>query len=101
MMQGDACLLAIRILNNAGTPLTPADIQDVEITIGGLCKRYCENKLSYADGLWLFPLSQQETFGNMPGAPQAQVRVKWANGVIEGQPLYGIRIRESISREVL
>ena len=46
MMQGDACLLGIRILNNAGVPVTPTD-------------------------------------------------------VIEGKPLYGSRIGESISKEVL
>ena len=49
----------------------------------------------------MFPLTQKETFGCMPASPKAQVRIKWANGVIEGKPLYGIRIDESISKEVL
>ena len=49
----------------------------------------------------MFPLSQAETFGCMPAAPKAQVRIKWANGVIEGKPLHGVRIDESISKEVL
>ena len=101
MMQGDAYLLGIQILNNAGMPVTPADVIDVEITIGHMKKRYSEASLSYADGLWLFPLNQSETFGCLPAAPKAQVRVKWANGVVEGKPLYGVRIDESISREVL
>ena len=101
MMQGDAYLLGIQILNNAGMPVTPADVIDVEITIGHMKKRYSEALLSYSDGLWLLPLSQSETFGYLPAAPRAQVRVKWANGVVEGKPLYGVRIDESISREVL
>ena len=101
MMQGDAYLLGIQILNNAGMPVTPADVIDVEITIGHMKKRYSEASLSYSDGLWLFPLNQSETFGCLPAAPKAQVRVKWANGVVEGKPLYGVRIDESISREVL
>jgi hypothetical protein len=101
MMQGDAYLLGINILNNAGMPVTPADVIDVEITIGHLKKKYSDAALSFHDGVWMFHLSQSETFGCLPAAPKAQVRVKWANGVIEGKPLYGVRIDESISKEVL
>ena len=101
MMQGDACLLGIRILNNAGEPVTPLDVADVEITVGHLHKRYSDAAISFRDGLWMFPLSQEETFSYENAAPRAQVRVKWANGVIEGKPLYGVSIDESISKEVL
>lgn len=101
MMQGDSYNLGIRIENNAGMPVTPADVIDVEITIGHIKKKYSDAALSFSDGVWMFPLSQSETFGCMPASPKAQVRVKWANGVIEGKPLYGVRIEESISKEVL
>lgn len=101
MMQGDAYMLGINILNNAGMPVTPADVADVEITIGHLKKKYSAVELSFNNGIWMFPLTQKETFGCMPASPKAQVRIKWANGVIEGKPLYGIRIDESISKEVL
>ena len=93
-MQGDAYYLGIRILNNAGFPVTPQDVEDLEIALGHLCK-------NYSDGLWLFPLSQEESFGFFPQAVKAQVRLVWANGVVEGKPLYGVRIGESISKEVL
>ena len=101
MMQGDAYNLGIRILNNAGSPVTPDDVQDVEITIGHLRKTWLNAQLDYADGLWLFPLSQKETFGYWPSEVRAQVRVVWSNGVVEGKPVYGVRIHESISKEVL
>lgn len=101
MMQGDAYMLGISILNNAGMPVAPVDVSDVEITIGHIKKKYSDAAISYSNGLWMFPLSQNETFGCMPAAPKAQVRVKWANGIVEGKPLYGIRIDESISKEVL
>ena len=101
MMQGDAYLLGISILNNAGMPVTPADVADVESTLGHLKKKSSDASLSCMGGVWMFPLSQSETFGCLPAAPKAQVRVKWANGVIEGKPLYGVRIDESISKEVL
>ena len=100
-MQGDSYKLGIRILNNAGSLVTPADVKDVEITIGHLRKTYMNAQLEYNDGVWFFPLSQQDTFQYWPSAVNAQVRVLWANGVVEGKPLYGIRINESISKEVL
>ncbi len=101
MMQGDSYNLGIRILNNAGNPVTPADIKDVEITIGHLSKSYLNAQVIFHDGLWLFPISQRESFGYMPASVKAQVRVLWANGIVEGKPMYGVRIDESISKEVL
>lgn len=101
MMQGDSYNLGIRILNNAGNPVTPDDIKDVEITIGHLQKAYRKAELLFADGMWLFPLTQRETFGYWPSSVKAQVRVVWANGVVEGKPLYGVRIEESMSKEEL
>ena len=101
MMQGDSYNLGIVILNNAGSPVTPSDVRDVEITIGHMVKNYRSHELSFSDGLWLFPVTQQDSFDMWPSAIKAQVRVKWANNVIEGKPIYGIRNEESISKEVL
>ena len=101
MMQGDSYNLGIRILNNAGNPVTPEDIRDLEITIGQLSKTYLGAQVTFSEGMWLFPLSQKETFGYLPSAVKAQVRILWANGVIEGKPIHGLRINESISKEVL
>lgn len=101
MMQGDSYNLGIEILNNAGSPVTPDDVRDVEITIGHLRKTYQESELTYSDGLWFFPIEQEDSFRLWPAAVKAQVRVMWANGVVEGKPIYGVRINESISKEVL
>lgn len=101
MMQGDSYNLGINILNNAGQPVTPDDVRDVEITIGSLRKTYLNAQIIFRDGVWLFPLSQAETLRYWPSSVKAQVRVAWANGVVEGKPLYGVRINESISKEEL
>lgn len=101
MMQGDSYNLGIRILNNAGNPVTPDDIRDLEITIGQLRKTYLGAQLTFSDGLWLFPLSQQETFRFFPSAQKAQVRLLWANGVLEGKDAPSVRVNESNSKEVL
>jgi hypothetical protein len=101
MMQGDSYFLGVRILNNAGNPVAPEDVSDVEITLGHLAKTYRRAELSFQNGVWLFPLSQEESFGFFPSPVKAQVRLVWSNGVVEGKPLYGVRILESISKEVL
>lgn len=101
MMQGDACYLAIRIRNNAGENVTKWDVQDVEITIGHLTKTYKAEQVVFYNGLWLFPMNQEESFTYRAGPVKAQVRIVWANGVVEGKPIYGVRFNESRSREVL
>ena len=58
-------------------------------------------ELTFSGGLWLFPLSQGESFALRPGPVRAQVRVAWANGVVEGCVLPGVYVDESISGEVL
>ena len=101
MMQGDACNLAVRILNNAGNPVTPADVSDVEITLGPLRKSYKQSQLYHHQGLWMFPLSQQESVELWPGYLKVQVRIRWLNGVVEGKTIPSLRLCESLSKEVL
>ena len=101
MMQGNACYLGMSILNSGGALVEPVDVQDVEITIGNMKKTYLREELSYSGGVWLFPLSQGESFALRPGPVRAQVRVAWANGVVEGCELHGVFVDESISKEVL
>lgn len=101
MMQGDSYRLAIEILSEKGVPVTSDDVSDVEITIGSLRKTYAEEEISYKDGKWLFPLTQEETFKLPASRVKAQVRVVWTTGDIEGASLGEIRVQESISKEVL
>lgn len=101
MMQGDGCNLGIAICNNAGSPVEPTDVREVEITLGRLRKTYGAGELTCSGGVWLFPLSQEESLRLAPGPLRAQVRVVWANGVTEGTTLQGITVEESISKEVL
>lgn len=101
MMQGDSYSIGVALLNNAGQPITPADVSDVEITIGWDSKRYSQGRLRFSNGLWLYPISQAESFDKHPGRENAQARIKWKNGVVEGQPIQGCRFQESRSEEVL
>ena len=101
MMQGDSYNLGFTVLNNAGSVVTPDDIIDVEISIGHLRKTYSNGLVTFYDGRWFFPLNQEETFGYWPKSVKSQIRVKWKNGVVEGKTITGLRINESISKEVL
>lgn len=101
MMQGDSYYLGFTVKNNAGSIVTPEDVLDVEITIGHLRKRYQLGEVVFGDDRWYFPLSQAETFGYWPRAVKAQIRVRWKNGIVEGKVIHGVRINESISKEVL
>ena len=101
MMQGDSYLLGFSVINNAGVPVTPNDIRDMEITIGHMRKTYASGHLTFYEGRWFFPLRQGETFGYTPMAVKSQIRILWKNGVVEGKPIHGIRINESTSKEVL
>lgn len=101
MMQGDSYNLGLTVLNNAGSVVTPNDIQDMEITIGHIRKTYRNAQISYSNGKWLVPLTQEETFGYWPKSIKSQIRILWADGSIEGKPIHGIRIGESTSKEAL
>lgn len=101
MMQGDSYGLKIEILNSEGGSVTPADVSDVEIAVGFIRKTYAKGEVLYSDGLWIFPITQAESFKLPATRVKAQVRVAWKDGFVEGVSLDEIRIHESISKVVL
>ncbi len=103
IMQGDAYNLPVDILNEENIAVTPADVADVEISIGSLRKTYAAGDIIYnADtGKWIFPLTQEETFKMLPRRVKVQIRVKWFDGSVEGTDLGYKNILESMSKEVL
>lgn len=101
MMQGDSYSLAVKIVNNAGSVVTPEDVTDVEITIGRVSKCLSRGQIQYENSLWLYPFSQDESQAILPGTVPAQVRVAWKNGAVEGTRIDGVRMHESLSKEVL
>lgn len=103
MMQGDSYGISIEILKSDGSAVAPADVRDVEITIGLLQKKFSDGEVRYYDdsGAWIFPVTQEETFKLPSVRSKAQVRVLWKSGEVEGVALDSIDVRESISKEVL
>ena len=99
MMQGDARSLYVELLLPGDVVVEPKDVADVEITLGLLSKSYREGKITFADGVWVFPLTQRETFALKATVQKAQVRVRWPSGEIEGVFLGRIYMDESLSRK--
>ena len=98
--QGDAYDIAIMLENEDGTAITPENVSVVEIALGSLIKSFPEGDVTFSEGAFLFPLSQEETFP-MRGTKRLEVRVKFLSGDVAGAKLGSIAIDSSISREVL
>ena len=100
IMQGDAYTIPITIKSADGTTVDPAAVQSVEIVIGTLNKKY-PDEISYSDGKWLFPLTQEESMRFVWRTQTAQVRVKFTSGEVVGAKCGCIGIEHSQSKEVL
>ena len=103
MMQGDSYGLMTEITTPEGVTVTAEDVSDVEITVGFFNKTFSNGEIIFDDeeGVWVVPLTQEETFQLPVGKVKAQVRVVWEDGTVEGSPLGEIRVHESVSKEVL
>ena len=101
MMQGDSYGLRIEIKNESEEAVTLSEVSDVEITVGFLRKTYAKGEVLYSDGIWVFPITQEESFKLPATRVKAQVRVVWKDGSVEGASLGEIRVHESISKVVL
>ena len=101
MMQGDSCSVAIEILNADGSAVTASDVTDVEVMIGSIRKTYSNKDVSFYGGKWVFPLTQKETLNLPPTYVDAQVRVAFVGGDVEGVSLGEIKVHESNSKAVL
>lgn len=100
MMQGDAYKLSF-VIKQGATAVTPDLADDVELVVGNLRKTFSDGEVSFENGRWYFPLTQDETF-NLSGVYQkAQVRVKFKGGDIVGKRLKDINVGISLSQEVL
>lgn len=100
MMQGDSYSLAIELKKADGTTITSSDVANVEISIGWLTKDM-QSGVTYSDGLWYFPITQQESFKLAPTYVKAQARVVLSDNFIEGIDLGTVHVLESLSKEVL
>lgn len=102
-MQGDAYNIPIKLQVDGGI----ADISmfsEVEITIGNIRKTLSNNNISFdaSKKVFLFPLSQKESFNLIVGEYIPEVRVKIAESdEVLGTKLEKILVVKSKSKAVL
>lgn len=100
IMQGDAYSIPITITTADGTLIDDTMVDAVEVVIGFLKKTYPE-EITFSDGKWLFPLTQEESFKLSSYQQTVQVRVKFNSGEVVGAVIGSVPITASVSKEVL
>lgn len=98
MVQGDSYSIDVDI-KSAGAALSIDSIDKVEITLLNLIKTY-PGTVTYSDGKFHFPLTQQETL-NLPTLCPMQVRVKFITGDVIGSDIQHIDVLRVLSRTVM
>lgn len=100
--QGDAYNLEVKV-SNSNYQLNMDDVDKVEIFIGDMIKT-CPGDVTYdaERDLFLFPLSQGESFMFKPGKTVTfDVRVKFKSGEVTGIQPQKIDVIRSMSKAVL
>lgn len=66
-----------------GEPVTDADIEAMEVILGGISKLY-PDEVIYADGAFQFPLTQEESFAMAEDRYDLLIRPKFRDGTVAG-----------------
>ena len=80
-----------------GTPVTPEDCDGVRIQVGDRMCEYPGGDLTYdsEDGVWLYPLTEEQSRAMFPGDRKAQVAVKYGDDIVMSDP-QKITVKNSI-----
>lgn len=103
IMQGDQYAIVFTGTQD-GEALDLSKIEMIEFIVGKLRKVYPGEVTTDTDGNFLFPLTQEETFGFKGAAQPVQIRVKFTGTlepVIIGTSAGAVRVEDSISKVVL
>ena len=103
IMQGDSFGIPIDVTKLGGQVVLPSEVNDVEVSFGHLIKYYSKDEVLFDDisKQWVFPITQEESFGLPVSQVRIQVRVFWKDGNIRGADAGEYDVVESISKEVL
>lgn len=99
IMQGDSYQKPFTLRTLDGTLITPEMVTALVLSIGNLSRQY-PGDITYADGKWLFPLSQAQTFG-MKGILPIQVRVLFQDGSVFGGNGAPVSVLPAVNRGIL
>ena len=83
--RGDEYLIPILIKDKNNTVITPDNATGVKVGIGSAVSSYPDGDLTYADGLWYFPLTQEISYRIPEGDADFQVKVKFADKIVNSK----------------
>lgn len=66
-----------------GAPVTGDEVEAMEVILGGISKLY-PDELSFADGEFQFPLTQEESFAMAEDRYDLLIRPKFRDGTVTG-----------------
>lgn len=105
--QGDsyAVPIYIELDGQAVTDSTLYAVEAVEVCLEGTSKSYKSDgsgEVTFSDGVFLFPLSQEETLALTEGPGHLDIRLKTIDGNVKGTPYQiPVTIADTISRSVI
>lgn len=102
VMQGDQYALVFRGTQD-GAALDTDGVEEIEFVVGPMRKCWPQEVTRDAEGRFLFPLTQEETFRLEGSQQRIQVRVKFygSTPVVIGTAAQGVWITEAMSKVVL
>lgn len=98
IQQGDQYAIGI-IVRCGDAEITPQTCEDMKIKLGSRTKTYLSGGLSFQDGVWLFPLTQEQSLSVVNGMTTIQAQYRMGSE-IQTTPVYPVQVDLSIIREV-
>lgn len=83
IIQGDAYDIGI-VIRAEDAALSAADIRQLRVVLGGTVKTYPDGGITYADGVWRYPMTQEESLALRPGAATLTVRMEFSAAQLKG-----------------
>lgn len=98
--QGDNYAIAFTIKDDEGKVIDNSVLSAVQITIGEITKFY-PDAITFEDGKFLFPLTQEESLELTDRPVSPQVRIKFFNGDIVTENCKATVINQLYDKEVI
>lgn len=98
IMQGDAYPIPVYVKID-GSVATPENIDALRVRIGNMTDEYPNGTITEQRGVWLFPMTQAQSYGLMAGEVPVQAQVM-RNGCVIGTAVTTVNVGKSILKGV-
>lgn len=99
IQQGDSYSIPI-VIKSGSEVITTENTIHVRINLGGFTAQYPDGKLTYSDGYWNFPLTEEMTYKLKGGEQKFQVQISPDGISVYSSKIYTIKVEESVFKGV-